>query len=78
MLRIVSRKCIALVIVVTAAIALAGCGGGTPTATEPAGAQESGSVTLLPGDDRFGIYSLDLVTQEVEEIYSSPNEIFVL
>jgi TolB protein len=70
----------------TAVLALAGCGDETPAvtespstaATEPADALEAGQATLLPGDDRFGIYSLDLISQEVEELYSSPTEIFVL
>ncbi len=64
------------VIFVTAALLLAGCADALSEPTEGMGVSESPDVPTVvfdvPQADRWGIYSLDLSTQEVDLIFSSP------
>ena len=65
-------------ILLTVGFLIAGCNGGTGEATRVADVTESVSKPTVahevPHENRWGIYSLDLSTQEVELIFSSPDE----
>ena len=54
-------------IVIAAMVLISGCAGGD--ATQP-------GTKVVPREDYWGIYELDLVTQDVRLVYSSPIGIF--
>lgn len=71
-------KILLRVILVTAALFLAGCADALSEPTEGMGVSESPDVPTVvfdvPQADRWGIYSLDLSTQKLDLIFSSPDE----
>ena len=84
---LVTRNLLNIPVSIALLVILTGCDGGTvlPAGTprltvipEPTDAPSPTPATLVPSADRWGIYTLDLATQRVEQLYSSPLEISAL